>query len=106
MDSLADTCASAGHGLRALDYYNDILERLRDQDDEAKLEEATVLFKMSKIHKQANERESQMAKLHFALKMLAMEDSITDERKRLEHEIQVDIRSVRLEMEREELDWV
>jgi flavorubredoxin len=106
LDSLADTCAAANHGPLGLKYYNEILERFHDQEEESKLEEAVIFYKMSKIHKQANDLESQLTKLHFASKVLLMEDSMTNERKQLEHQIQVDIRSARKEFEEQELQWV
>jgi hypothetical protein len=103
LDSLADTCAAGNHGTLGLKYYNEILERFYDQEDESKLQEAVIFYKMSKIHKQANDLEPQLNKLLFASKVLRMEDSLTQEGKQLEHQIEVDIQLAQQELEEEEL---
>ena len=77
--------------------------------------EATILYKMSKIHQTQNDLDSQVSKLHLASKILRLEDvdddnytSVHRERERLERQIQVDIRHARqaLEQQQQEFEWV
>lgn len=100
LDNLAEACAKAGHASHALKYYNELMERYHDLDEEhnhhdrkhtkkgrginstnttttmkfGRVLEATILHKMSQIHSSTNDLDSQVSKLHLASKILRLED--------------------------------
>jgi hypothetical protein len=104
LDCLAEVCTVANHEPHALKYYTEYLDRLYEQDA-ATEPQATTLFKMSKVHSKQNDLESQLNKLHLAVKTLRS-DTMTKEGKELERHIQVDLRLARQELEKQELEWV
>ena len=70
LESLAHACSLSEHEDHALKYYNECLERLYEQDDDNREHQASIMFKMSKIHHQLQDIESQMEKLHIASRIL------------------------------------
>jgi tetratricopeptide (TPR) repeat protein len=118
LDSLADACGAANHGNHALKYYNELLERLHDQDDEdgsneRVLQEAIILYKMSRAHLASKDLDSQLSKLQLASKLLRTTDNESSnnsndakQRQQLEHQVQVDMRLARQSLEKQELEWV
>lgn len=108
LDNLADSYANSGHAVEALRTYNMILERFRvgDRPDNLKMSraEAVLLYKISRVHRQQNDRQAQLDNLKLALRALrAYPDSGSDS---LERRIQYDIRACREQLEKGELKWL
>jgi tetratricopeptide (TPR) repeat protein len=136
LDNLADSCANSGQASDALRHYRAVLERFRavtragrhpskrQQGAESALRaEAVLLYKMSRVHRQRNDRESQLAALKLALRAVrAQQQPHPPDGGRggggeggggaqpgydpLERRIQYDIRICREKLEKEELEWV
>ena len=106
LESLAETFWDAEEEALSLKYFNEILERLHDQDEESKFQEATILHKMSKVHLGDRDLESELTKLQIALTVLRMETSMSSEAKLLANKIHADMEMVRQELEKQELKWV
>ncbi len=114
LDNLADSYANSGYAVEALRTYNMILERFRvgGRSDSKKMAraEAVLLYKMSRVHRQRNDRETQLDNLKLALRTLrsAADDSDPSDKKNdsLERRIQYDIRACREQLEKSELKWV
>ena len=107
--TLADACVCANHGTVALKYYEEILERLNERDeDDSRLQEAVILHKMSKIHKQHGDLQSELTKLQRASRVLRLDSrtSMSKQAEDLDHVIQVDLREARQTLEAKELQWV
>ena len=112
LDNLADSCANSGQAADALKHYSAVYERFRalkgSGGKNVLRAEAVLLYKMSRVHRQRNDRESQLEKLQLALRAVraypeTAEDSQTDT---LERRIQYDIRTCREQLEKEELEWI
>jgi tetratricopeptide (TPR) repeat protein len=145
IDNLADSCANSGQSSEALRQYGTVLERFRTMTrssgqhypaghkssdskstENALRAEAVLLYKMSRVHRQRNDRESQLAKLKLALRAVRAHQhrpaaatlggdgegggqyhhpsaAAYDP---LERRIQYDIRTCREQLEKEELEWV
>lgn len=86
-------------------YYNEYLERLHETGEDTWEKQASILVKMSRIHKQMKDIEAQLNKLHIASKLLRM-DTLTETGQDLEHEIQSEMRQARRECDELGLDWV
>lgn len=113
LDNLADSCASGGQAADALRHYNTILTRFRvgGRSGGQKLlrAEAVLLYKMSRVHRQRNDLESQLDSLKLALRSVrALSDPAVGGAKTdaLERRIQYDIRSCRERIEKSDLKWV
>jgi len=117
LDNLADSCASSGHAVEALKYYNMILDRFRVQGTQRSSQkgiraEAVLLYKMSRVHRQRNDREAQLDMLKLALRAIRAHSELgnsggTSRRNdTLERRIQYDIRSCREQLEKDELKWI
>jgi len=112
MDNLADSCANSGNATDALRYYNMVLVRFRAAGgkDSKKFHraEAVLLYKMSRVHRQQNDRGAQLDTLKLALQAIrhyskSMEGDRTDT---LERRIHYDIRACREQLEKDELKWL
>ena len=113
LDNLADSCASSGQAADSLRHYNTILTRFRVEGRSGSQKllraEAVLLYKMSRVHRQRNDLESQLDSLKLALRAVrALSDPSvggvnTDG---LERRIQYDIRSCRERIEKSDLKWV
>lgn len=129
LDSLAEACAKSNHPSHAIKYYNEILERFHrnpmtvptkgSTSNRRKRAEAVLLYKMSRVHKQQDDRESELGKLRLALRAIRSLNSAgegeagsaknSEDRQQaeaLERRIQNDIRSAREATEKIELQWV
>jgi tetratricopeptide (TPR) repeat protein len=110
LDNLADSCVNSGHAVDALKYYNMLLDRFRvgGRGDNEKLlrAEAVLLYKMSRVHRQRNDREAQLDSLKLALRALRSEKGKNKSQDTLERRIQYDIRECRELLEKEQLKWV
>ena len=105
LDRLAEACAAANLGTAALKHNSELLERLYGEANFDKLQESSILYRMSKIHKQNQDVESQIGKLHLALKVLRTAQN-SERKDAIEQGIQKDLRLARQYVEKEELDWV
>jgi hypothetical protein len=117
MDSFADAFAKSGQGTVALRYYEEILERYQttlngEEVTKRTGTEATLLFKMSRVHRLQNDREAELSKLEMALQAIRSIDerSMTGEERgeidRLAVLISADIRRVDAELETNNMDWL
>jgi len=104
LDNLADSCANSGSTKDALRYYNMVLVRFRAAGgkDQRKFRraEAVLLYKMSRVHRQVNDRVAQLDTLKLALKAIRnyTEDANTTDT--LERRIRYDIRACREDLEK------
>lgn len=112
MDILADSYANSGQAEASLKYYNMILERFRVTGPTGSKKvlraEAVLLYKMSRVHSQRNDREAQLDTLKLSLRSIRLysstsEDGQTDP---LERRIQSDIRECRESLEKNQLKWI
>ena len=113
LDNLADSCASSGQAADSLRHYHTVLTRFRvgGRSGSQKLlrAEAVLLYKMSRVHRQRNDLDSQLDALKLALRAVralsdpAVGGANTDA---LERRIQYDIRSCRERIEKSDLKWV
>lgn len=118
LDILADSYANSGRAAEALQYYNMVLGRFRDQgrnsssSSSSKLlrAEAILLYKMSRVHRQRGDIESQLETLKSALTAVRMQAqsgaSLAQGTDTLERRIQCDVRACREEMEKNDLKWI
>jgi tetratricopeptide (TPR) repeat protein len=111
LDNLADSCANSGNATDALKYYNMVLGRFRagGGNNSIKLHraEAVLLYKMSRVHRQQNDREAQLDSLKIALQAIRQHSQSMDGRTdTLERRIHYDIRACREQLEKEELKWL
>jgi len=128
LDNLADSCANSGHAVDALKYYNMVLERFqvaggsRPTSKKRLRAEAVLLYKMSRVHRQRNDREAQLEKLKLALRAIRAYANSSSSSSAggssggsgggkahmdtLERRIQYDIRDCREQLEKEELKWI
>lgn len=117
LDNLADSCANSGHAADALKYYNMVLERFRvggrSGSKKVLRAEAVLHYKMSRVHRHRNDRETQLDSLKLALRSVrAYSDSSNtdsagdDQTDTLERRIQHDIRGAREQIEKEQLKWI
>lgn len=112
LDNLADSYANSGHAVEALRTYNMILDRFRvaSRSDNVKMlhAEAVLLFKMSRVHQQQNDREAQLDSLKLALRSIQAYDKAQGSQHpdSLERRIQYDIKVCREQMEASDLKWV
>ena len=142
LDNLADSCANSGHAADALKYYNTVLERFRvlgsstPSTRKGLRAEAVLLYKMSRVHRQRNDREAQLDTLKLALRSIrayptssagasyssagagatdsgstevasaASGSRVSAASDTLERRIQYDIRSCREQLEKDELKWI
>lgn len=113
LDNLADSCASSGQAGDALRHYNMILTRFRvggrSGSQKVLRAEAVLLYKMSRVHRQRNDYDSQLDTLKLALRSVrALSDPAIGGAKTesLERRIQYDIRSCRERIEKSDLKWV
>jgi hypothetical protein len=117
LDNLADSCANCGHATDALKYYNMVLERFRvggrSGSKKVLRAEAVLHYKMSRVHRHRNDRETQLDSLKLALRSVrAYSDSSNKDGKgnghtdTLERRIQYDIRGAREQIEKEQLKWI
>lgn len=111
LDNLADSYANSDHTADALRTYLLILERFhedpkRSHNPNSARAEAVLLYKLSRVHRQRQDRTAQLEALkraHRAIKSLVLEGSEPDS---LERRIQYDIRACRERLETEERKWV
>jgi tetratricopeptide (TPR) repeat protein len=144
LDNLADSCANSGQTGDALKYYSMVLERFKavtrsgggsggsgsnNSSENVPRAEAVLLYKMSRVHRQRNDREAQLSALKLALRAVRAQplpppppaptsppafhggrhDRDDDQHRQvdtLERRIQYDIRTCREQLEKEELEWV
>jgi hypothetical protein len=112
LDSLADSSATGGQTLEALRYYNMIITRYRVGDTSGSQTvlraEAVLLYKMSRVHRQVNDRESQLDTLKLALRSVRAlsEPGSTTRKETLERRILYDMRSCREQIENNKLKWI
>ena len=141
LDNLADSCANSGQTADALKYYSMVLERFKavtrsggsggnnnsgGGSENVPRAEAVLLYKMSRVHRQRNDREAQLSALKLALRAVRAQPPPpppppepsspfrgglhdTDPHRQvdaLERRIQYDIRTCREQLEKEELEWV
>ena len=112
LDNLADSCANSGHAVDALKYYNMVLERFRVGGKVSSKKilraEAVLLYKMSRVHRQRNDLETQLDKLKLALRSIrAFSDAVGGGRTdTLERRILYDIRECREQLEKDEMQWI
>lgn len=113
LDSLADSSAASGQTSEALRYYNMILTRYRVGDTTGSQTviraEAVLLYKMSRVHRQRDDRESQLDTLKLALRSVrALSDSTQDgsHKESLEKRIVYDMRSCRESIEANKSKWI
>lgn len=112
LDNLADSCANSGNAADALNYYNMVLGRFReggvaDNSNKQHRAEAVLLYKVSRVHRQQNDREAQLVSLKHALDAIRHysqnQNGRTDT---LERRIYYDIRACREQLEKEGLKWI
>lgn len=117
LDNLADSCANGGHATDALKFYNMVLERFRvggrSGSKKVLRAEAVLHYKMSRVHRHRNDRETQLGSLKLALRSVrAYSDSSSKDGQSggqtdtLERRIQYDIRGAREQIEKEQLKWI
>lgn len=151
LDNLADSCANSGQTADALKYYSMVLERFKavtrsggggggggnnsnnhsgGGSENVPRAEAVLLYKMSRVHRQRNDREAQLSALKLALRAVRAQPPPPppppsspppsssplrggrpdhDPHRQvdpLERRIQYDIRTCREQLEKEELEWV
>ena len=105
LDRLAEASADANLGSAAMKHNSELLERLYGEANFDKVQEATILYRMSKIHKQHQDVESQIGKLHLANKVLITAIK-TKRSEALSNDIQHDLHMARQLIEKQQLDWV
>ena len=121
LDNLAEACTLSNHHTHALKYYNEILERFHRNNDirygaskRQKRAEAVLLYKMSRVHFQQKDFESQLGKLKLALRSVRAVSVAggeshpeKEQREYLETHIQRDMRVVRKHLEKSDIPpWV
>jgi tetratricopeptide (TPR) repeat protein len=112
LDNLADSYANSGHAVESLRTYNMILERFRvgGRSDNKKMAraESVLLYKMSRVHRQRNDRAAQLDSLKLALRSMRSFADADVEKKpdSLERRIQYDIRACREQLQKDELKWL
>jgi tetratricopeptide (TPR) repeat protein len=109
LDNLADSCANSGNVSDALKYYNMVLARFRAGNLGKKnwRAEAVLLYKMSRVHRQQNDTESQLESLKLALQSVRQyPGNLPGRTDTLERRIQYDIRACRERIEKQELKWL
>lgn len=110
LDNLADACSSSGQATEALRYYNMVLERFRaggkPSSQKVLRAEAVLLYKMSRVHRQRNDREAQLDMLKLALRSVRAYSNLSSQKDTLERRIQYDIRACREQLEKEDLKWI
>jgi len=112
LDNLADSCANSGQASDALKYYKMILERFqvggRSGSKKVLRAEAVLLYKMSRVHRQRNDRESQLDTLKLALRSIRAYSDTSGGNKTdtLQRRIQYDIRACREDLEKNDLKWI
>jgi len=111
LDNLADCSAAAGQTIEALRYFNMILIRYRVGDSLAGGQqilraEAVLLYKMSRVHRQRNDRESQLDTLKLALRSVRAMTKPTSRKDTLERRIVYDMRSCRDQIEKDKTKWI
>jgi len=121
LDILADSNARSNDCANAIRYYLRILDEIRAQHSletsqaasalKNKRAEAAVLYKLSRVHRQQNDREAALDRLEQALQTVKL-ISRGPRGKRvpgsfsLESKIQREIETVREEMEEIRLEWL
>jgi tetratricopeptide (TPR) repeat protein len=109
MDNLADSYANNGQAVDALNTYDAILERFRQEGQSTGKKmyraEAVLLFKMSRVHQQRIDRDAQLDALKLALRAIRG-FSNGEAPDSLERRIQQDIRACREQIEKDQLKWV
>ncbi|KAL7580322.1 hypothetical protein ACA910_004357 [Epithemia clementina (nom. ined.)] len=111
LDCLADSSASGGQTTDALRYFNMILTRYRvggSPGSQTVLRaEAVLLYKMSRVHRQRNDRESQLDTLKLALRSVrALSDAGSTRKDALERRIVYDMRSCREQINKNKMKWI
>ena len=111
LDCLADSSASGGQTTDALRYFNMILTRYRvggaPGSQTVLRAEAVLLYKMSRVHRQRNDRESQLDTLKLALRSVrALADAGPTRKDALERRIVYDMRSCREHMDKNKMKWI
>ena len=108
LDCLADSCANGGQTTDALRFYNIILTRYRvggaPNSQTVLRAESVLLYKMSRAHRQRNDRESQLDTLKLALRSVrALSDAGSTRKDALERRIIYDMRSCREHMDKNKI---
>lgn len=110
LDNLADSCASSGQATDSLRHYNTILTRFRlggrSGSQKVLRAEAVLLYKMSRVHRQRNDLDSQLDSLKLALRAVRALSDPQVGVSALERRILYDIRSCRERIEKSDLKWV
>lgn len=106
LESLAHACSLCDHEDHALKCYNECLERLYEQEEDSLEHQAAIMLKMSRIHRNLNDPQSQIEKLHLASKILRGGDKLSAEGADLSNQIKAEISEARQALDRRGVDWV
>jgi len=78
-----------------LKYYNEGLERLYEQDEDNREHQASIMFKMSRIHGSLQDIEAQLEKLILASKILRGVDELSAKGAELSNQVNAEMAEVR-----------
>lgn len=95
LESLAHACSLSGHEDHALKYYNEALERLYEQDEDNREHQASIMFKMSRVHGYLKDTEAQLEKLILASKILRGIDELSPKGADLSNQVNTETAEVR-----------
>jgi tetratricopeptide (TPR) repeat protein len=106
LETIAEACLADANTSLALKYYKEVLGRL--DSSHSTIQEATTLYKISRVNLQNNELESQLRSLQMASNILQSDSSTKKSRDRveLEQRIQRDLNTSREMMNKPNLNWV
>lgn len=106
LDSIAEACLVGANTSLALKFYKEALGRLDSRN--STVEEAAILYKISRVNLQNNELESQMYRLQMASKVLQSDASnkVSEDRIELQRLIEKDLKTSTEMMEKPNLNWV
>ena len=107
MDSLAEAYLATADIMSSIKYYKEVLERM-DPTSGSSLQEATALYKISKVNFQNNDLDSQLSRLQMAQRVLQSDPSTLNSKARvdLERRITKDIEDSSEMLGSVALDWV
>ena len=108
MDILADSLANSGNTENALKVYNMILDRFRAntrRNSKASARaEAVLLYKMSRVHRQRNDRASQLDALKLAMRSIS--SFPTGDHDTIQKRIEYDMQECKESIRTTQLTWV
>jgi len=97
--------SKSGECTESLQYYDEILSRFRQHSAHRTTAhaEATVLYKMSKVHRQLRDWESEQTKLEQALRLARSIDN-SDDRRSLEKVLLDAMHQAQKDLQRQQVD--